>query len=303
MLNLPSPSGKKALLGTIVHHVLELLAKSNKVGNVGKSCDTDYLLEICWSRYLKEDNNFELSDADRRFCKRTIDKVTDSSYNPLNLKVIDIEKQFRLPVLYEGFDYTFYDALQGEISTGNGELRGTMDLIIEIDKDTIEIIDWKTGRRNCWTTGKLKDYDYLLNNDIQLRMYDLASSILYPQYKHRLLTMHFVNQGGPFTVNFDDDERNKTIEMLSSHFNSILNNHQPSRIKEENPKSSWKCNKVCSFGKEKASNGNCWCDNIFYYLIHNGIDKTILKVDELRNQKISDSKFVNLTSNRRNVFN
>lgn len=303
ILGLPSPSGKKAMLGTIVHHVLELMAKASKVSNMGKSRDPVYLLEICWERYTKEDTAFELTDADRRFCKRTIDKVVESAYNPLGLKVIDIEKQFRLPVLSGGFDYTFYDVLSGEISAGNGELRGTMDLVTELDKDTIEIIDWKTGRRNCWVTGKLKDYDYLFNNDIQLRMYDLASYILYPQYKHRLLTMHYVNQGGPFTLTFDDNERNRTLEILKDHFNCILSNHQPSRIKEERRKSSWKCNKVCSFGKEKASNGNCWCDNIFYYLVHNGIDKTILKVDELRNQKMSDAKAVNLTSNRRNVFN
>jgi hypothetical protein len=301
VLNLPSPSGKKAMLGTISHHVLELLARASKTGRKGgKFLDTEYLLRICWDRYSQELEGIELDDKDYKFCQKTIAKVVDSSYNPLKLNVIDTEKRFQIPVIDNGFTYSSFNPLTGEIDVGDCELRGTMDLVTEIDKDTIEVIDWKTGLRKCWTTGKEKDYEYLLNNDIQLRMYDLACSILYPQYKHRLMTIHFINKGGPFTVAFDDKEREKTIDILKYHFTNITSNQCPSRIKEDNPKSSWKCRKVCHFGKNEASNGSCWCDNIFYYLLHNGVDDTILKVEELR--KKERSNMVSLTSNRRNIY-
>jgi ferredoxin-thioredoxin reductase catalytic subunit len=302
VLNLPSPSGKKAMLGTIVHHVLELLAKASKINRTGKILDTEYLLHICWSRYIGELEGMELGEKDYKFCQKTINKVIDSPYNPSNLKVIDTEKRFQIPVNGESFSYNSFNPTINEIETGNCELRGTMDLVTEIDKDTLEVIDWKTGLRKCWSTGKEKDYSYLFDNDIQLRMYDLACSILYPQYKHRLMTVHFINKGGPFTVAFDDSEREKTLKVLNSHFSRISNNQCPSRIKEDKPKSSWKCRNVCHFGKSKASNGNCWCDNIFYYLLHNGIDKTILKVEELKNKERNSKKTVALTSNRRNVY-
>ena len=51
VVGFPSKAGKKALLGTIVHHVLELLAKAKKTGHYklcDKYSDPEYLLSICF---------------------------------------------------------------------------------------------------------------------------------------------------------------------------------------------------------------------------------------------------------------
>jgi len=158
-----------------------------------------------------------------------------------------------------------------------------------------------TGSRNDWITGLPKDYEYLSSKDIQLRLYDLAVWMMYPEYKYRLLTINFINDGGPYTVIFDDDKREETFEILKNEFNTIKNNPVPSRLKEEKPdQASWKCNRVCHFGKTMAPNGVCWCDNIHAYMIHNGVDETILKVNEIRsNRKV---EIENKTSNRRNQY-
>ena len=60
---------------------------------------------------------------------------------------------------------------------------GAMDKVRIINDDTIEIVDYKTSRQ-ALTSWQLKD-------DIQLSMYDLAASIVWPQYSNRILTLEY----------------------------------------------------------------------------------------------------------------
>ena len=298
---MPSKSGKKALLGTITHHVLELMAKGSKVGRTfGIITDHKRLLDICWNRYVKENPTIDLKPVDKKFCLTSIEKVLGTQYDPRNLKVLFTEKQFRIPLMMDGFKYEFYNIVNGSVDRGNYEIRGTIDLITEVDKDTIEIVDWKTGSRKCWNSGEVKEYEYLQSKDIQLRMYDFACSILFPQYKNRILTIHFINDGGPFTVSFDEDQRKETLDIIKSAFNSIKWNHLPTRIKETRSDEKWKCKSVCHFGKTKTKAGCSICDTIHSYMIGNGIDKTIEQINELKKKQESIKE--KLTSNRRNTF-
>jgi len=301
VLEIPSKGGKKALLGTIVHHVLELMAKGSKVGrNFGIITDHVKLLEICWARYIKENPNFELKPADKKFCLKSIEKVLNTSYDPRNLKVLHTEKQFKIPLTGGEFSYEYYDIVKSTVEKGTHEIRGTIDLITEVDKDTLEIVDWKTGSRKCWNSGELKEYEYLADKDIQLRMYDLACSMIFPQYKHRLLTIHFINDGGPFTVSFDDNDRKETLDRIKNVFKSVKWNQLPTRIKETKADEKWKCKSVCYFGKTTTQAGCSICDTIHSYMIGNGIDATISQIASIKNNKaVSSDK---LTSNRRNNF-
>lgn len=61
---------------------------------------------------------------------------------------------------------------------------GAMDKVRVINEDTIEIVDYKTSR-TALTSWQLQD-------DIQLSMYDLAASIIWPQYSNRILTLDYV---------------------------------------------------------------------------------------------------------------
>jgi len=302
VLGIPSASGKKALLGTIVHHVLEIMARAKKNNRKHDSyTDHENLLRICWDRYMKEEgHNYDIKNADLTFCKKTLKKVIDSPYNPLNLNVIDVEKRFQIPLTTDGFKFEYYDIVNKLQKSGFYEMRGTSDLVTEIDSETLEIIDWKTGSRKDWNTGVLKDYEYLSSKDIQIRMYDLAMSLIYPKYKTRLLTVNFINDGGPFTVTFDDQQRKETLEILRTKINKIKSNWLPTRLKETKPKDArWKCKNVCFFGKNKTSSGSCYCDNIHSYMIHNGIEKTMESVAKIRGEINGDGA---KTSDRRNVY-
>lgn len=302
-LGLPSKSGKKAKLGTIIHHVLEIMARAKKNNHLsGVFIDHEKLLEICWARYMKEDEDPEsFKPRDYKFCKTSIEKILPTQYNPLNLNVLATEKRFQIPLSDYGLSYEYYDIIKKVKESGIFEIRGTIDLVTEINSDTLEIIDWKTGSRKCWNTGVLKDYDYLKSKDIQLRMYDLATSIVYPQYKNRIMTIHFVNDGGPYSVSFDDEDRKKTLDILKNNIDEISNNWLPTRLKEEKPRDAkWKCKNVCHFGKTKGSNGCSVCDNIYYYMVQNGLDATIEKVEEIKSSKVvAEDKS---TSNRRNIY-
>jgi len=301
VLEIPSKAGKKAFLGTIVHHVLELMAKGSMVKrNFGFITDHKKLLDICWNRYTKESPEFNLKDSDKKFCIKTIEKVLNTSYDPRRLNVIATEYQFKIPMKSKDFNFEYYDLTKGTVEKGQYEIRGTIDLITELDKDTLEIIDWKTGSRKCWNTGDLKEYEYLYSKDVQLKMYDLATSILFPQYKNRVLTIHYINDGGPFTVNFDDNDRASTEKMIKETFNSIKWNQMPSRIKETKASDRWKCKSTCYFGKTLTKSGASLCDTIHSYAIGNGIDDTLLKVSKMKKEKAFANEVK--TSNRRNSF-
>lgn len=301
ILEIQSKSGKKALLGTIVHHVLELMAKGSKVNRTfGIINDHVKLLDICWNRYVKENPSMPLKPADKKFCLQTIEKVLGTQYDPRKMKILFTEKQFRIPLIGNGFSYEYYDIVKGSVEKGNYEIRGTIDLITEVDKDTIEIVDWKTGSRKCWNSGEVKEYEYLQSKDIQLRMYDLACSMIFPQYRNRMLTMHFVNDGGPFTVSFDNEQRKETLDMIKTYFHTIKWNQLPARIKDTKASERWKCKSVCHFGKTKTEAGCSICDTVHSYMVGNGIDETIGQISKIKKTKEVEKS--NLTSNRRNTF-
>ena len=39
---------------------------------------------------------------------------------------------------------------------GQLAIKGTIDLVTKLNDDTIEVVDWKTGRRMDWTTGEVQ---------------------------------------------------------------------------------------------------------------------------------------------------
>lgn len=319
ILEIPSFSGKAALLGTICHHVLEILANAKKTNHHelnDKYVDPNYLLNICWQRYKREElskkNGIVLDDKkDFVFCQKTIDKVLNSNLNPLLLDILETERQFVIPLKEEGFKFQYIDIISGTEKSGHYEIRGTIDLITKLDDETIEIIDWKTGsRRDDFTTGEEKDFEYLSSKDIQLRMYDYAVYKLFPQYKYRLLTINFINAGGPYTVTFTDEQRQETLEILKESFNKIRGVELPSRIKEEKPDHCWKCSNLCTYGKTGPNQNKypfnkkkhpSWCDIFHSYNIANGTDNTIKYIDKIKKEK-QKTKKNNLTSDRRNNY-
>jgi hypothetical protein len=265
VVGLPGVTQKSANLGNICHLVLELLAKCKKTNHVklqDKYSNYEYLLSIVWKRLTKNTPNIVYTDKDYKFCQQQIENVLNSKFNPINLKILDTEKQFEIEIAKPGFQFIDKNNVKRNI-----KFRGTMDLVTEINEDTIEIIDYKTGLRKSWTTGEMKEYDDFLN-DIQLRMYNFATSVIYP-HKHRLLTIIFTRDGGPFTVTFTPDDCIKILDILGRKLNEIKNDNYPKRLKDDKSKTSfhWKCKYVCEFGsKFPLSDGRNQCDTYYSFL-------------------------------------
>jgi RecB family exonuclease len=96
-----------------------------------------------------------------------------------------------------------------KITTPDGvPITGAIDKVVEINKDTIAIIDYKTSR-NAMTTWELQD-------DIQLSMYDLAGSLIWPEYKNRLLHLDFVRINKRVSTYRTEEDRETFNEFLNS---------------------------------------------------------------------------------------
>ena len=254
-------SGKKADKGTIVHKILELAARAKKALQDGElvfkdseigeiqtdNYDPEYLDEIIekvYEYYTSRLPHHKWIPSDKKHCHAWVWKIFndhDGFFDPKNRNVVDAEPHFDFEIDedWAKYDYTLEDGTKLE---GRLALKGTIDLITDIGDDTYEIIDWKTGKRLDWATGKEKTHAKL-EKDIQLRMYHLACKKMYPEAKTFLVTIHFMNDGGPFTIHFQDSDIPITLEMLRKKYELIKETEIPQLNK------SWKCRRLCSSGK------------------------------------------------------
>ncbi len=102
---------------------------------------------------------------------------------------------------------------------------GAMDKVRIINDDTIEIVDYKTSRQ-ALTTWQLKD-------DIQLSMYDLAASIVWPQYSNRILTLEYPRIDKSVSSYRTQAQQEMFRQFLVStwkHMNEIVDEEQTGRI-------------------------------------------------------------------------
>ncbi len=85
---------------------------------------------------------------------------------------------------------------------------GAMDKVVKINDDTIAVIDYKTAR-NAMSMWDLQD-------DIQLSMYDFAASIMWPEYKNRLLFLDYVRINKRVSTYRTEEDRETFNEFLNS---------------------------------------------------------------------------------------
>jgi hypothetical protein len=256
------PSGQKADKGTIVHKVLELLAVIKKaqqdnllsidddiVGKVSsKNYDIDDLFNKVYIYYTTNNSHHKWTDKDRKDCRNWVQKTlefNDGMFDPRNRDIVCPEQRFDIVIDKPWAKYSF-DTPEGKLE-GNLALKGTVDLITKIDDNFYEIIDWKTGRRLDWATGKEKTQEKL-ENDPQLMIYHYAISRLYPEIENIMVTINFINDGGPFSICFQKKDLLRTELMLRNKFEKIKANRKPQLHK------SWMCSKLCHFGKSTFDN-------------------------------------------------
>ena len=232
-----SGSGKAATVGHIVHQALEWMAKLRKRGKT--NVDPLWLFERSWDSSFHPDLRKFTSrgeSADYRKCKASFFKIIDDSfYNPYNLKIIDIERWFSIE--FPGPEWEVKENKE----TKQLKARGYIDLVHEIDNETIEIVDYKTGSR----TGPFNSQEmnfYGLIKKIQAKLYFIAAKILYPKYKNVILTFYYTKEDGPTTISLSDEDIPIILTQLYNIFITIKNDSLINRNR------SWKC-KLCPYNK------------------------------------------------------
>ena len=293
-----SDSGKKADLGTMVHKVMEVLAGLKKaqqdgprkkylvveddaVGKVRISKDrllteelVEELVDLSFNSY-KKGSKHKWTPADRKEVARLSWLAlnwNEGQFDPRYRDIVDPEPHFDIPIEEDWAKYE-YEMPNGEKIEGRLAIKGTIDLVTKVSDDTIEVIDWKTGRRLDWATGQEKDFKKL-TSDAQLLLYNYAISKLYPDYKQAIMTIFFIKDGGPFSMCFDKSDQEKFLEMLKNRFEEIKANVSPKPLRED--RSHWKCTKLCHFYKNNWEGTDTpMCIYIGERLKKDGIDKTV----------------------------
>jgi hypothetical protein len=259
ILGIESGTGKAALQGKIVHQTLEWMARLRKRGKT--NVDPMWLLNRAWDELTAKSpeviirrvttridkNTGEYKEAaDFKKCRIALETVLDDPfYNPYNLNgIIDIERWFAIELPGEEWLCQDKDGKPHQFA-----VRGFIDLVHELDEETIEIVDWKTGNRKDFYTQKPMD-EVLLMREVQSRLYHLAAYFLYPKYKNILITFYYTNDGGPITIALSQEDIAMTIAALHRFFTTIKKDTLVRRNRK------WTC-RMCGF------NNNGICDRIW----------------------------------------
>ena len=258
------PSGIKADKGTIVHKVLEIAANAKLAhdkkaksftddiaGEVKISKkevltteDIDAILEKVFGWYTSHSTQHNWSEADYKECHKWVWKALEfrgGAFDPRQASIVQAEARFDITI-EEPWAFYSYDLGDNKVIEGFLAIKGTIDQIVKVDDTTYEVVDWKTGRRLNWATGEEKTHEKL-RDDPQLRMYHYAVHKMYPHLKQVIVTIYYINDGGPFTLCFTDEDLPKTEKMLQEKFEVIKNTQIPRK------NVTWKCTKFCNLGK------------------------------------------------------
>ena len=259
------PSNKKADKGTIVHKVLEIAAVCKKGLQDGKkiivdehigrvsTCNykpeyLDKVIDRVYEYYTSRTGHHKWLPLDLKHCRKWVWKAleyNEGMFDPRNRDVVAAEPHFDFTIEKEWAKYS-YETGDGTVD-GQLALKGTIDLVTDLGDGVYEVIDWKTGKRLDWATGEKKTQNSMFA-DAQLRIYHYAMKNMFPEVSSFLITIYFINDGGAYTLHFQDQDLETTEEMLRQKFEFIKDTDDPKTIRQLDPKQSWKCTKLCHHG-------------------------------------------------------
>lgn len=158
-----------------------------------------------------------------------VEKYLDR-YGPIfkNRKILGIEKAFVI-------DFGEKDRLGNPIISN-----GFMDLVTELDEDTVEVIDYKFG---AWVPT-FEEF----SEDTQVKLYSLAARTLFPQYKEVIITFDYIRKN-PISIAFTAEDDEETKKAVVQKWHKIENPQKVRRTIVDGdgcePSSSWKCKVMC----------------------------------------------------------
>lgn len=241
-------SGKKADKGTIVHKIMEniaILSKKRASEDFKETYkyDIDKMIRSVYTYYTSRLTHHEWTESDFHDCSKWTKKALEynhGQFNPLNLCVVEPECKFDITIKKPWAKYCY--EIDGKQVSGYLGIKGTVDYVGQVDKDIYECVDYKTGKRINWATGKIKKYEDF-KHDPQLRIYHYAMSKIFPNIKYIVMTIFYINDGGAYSICFEEDDLKETEQIIKDRFLEIKSCTDPPQYK------SWKCNKLCFCGK------------------------------------------------------
>ena len=240
-----------------------------KYGHIRYGKDlVELLIQHIYSYYTKTHHNWQ--PVDLKDVTNWIWMVLDYNngmFDPRQRIVFETELPFDLIIDKPWANYSF--VLDNKKFEGKLRFRGTIDLIFEINSDTIEILEFKTGQRLNWATGKEKDYK-ALSQDPQLIFYYYALRKLFPN-KSVIVSIFWIRDGGPFTFAFDDSMLDKAEQLIRSHFQEVVQCIHPKMI--DPFQKCFKCTKICDYYNMLSPDGQTnMCSFVNKEIEQKGID-------------------------------
>jgi len=176
----PSPAFK---LGTAAHESLEFAGQIWK--EKGKFTKTDKKKIIDKYIEISVREGIEEMGIHKEGIRLVTQRINDFDHG----KIIALEKTF-------GYN----DAKSKDITTDEGvPLIGAIDKALEVDEDTLLIVDYKTSK-TAPTIHQLKD-------DRQLSIYNLAAHKLWPGYKRIILSLDMLRSDILYTYRTDEERK------------------------------------------------------------------------------------------------
>lgn len=301
-IGLKNPANKRAIVGTISHKALELLAyrklaeqngeaiffepELNKTFNTS-DITIDLGIKEAWDYYTAKESHIEWVPLDLKHARAHVETVKNCNrgmFYPLNRHILCPEKYFDFEIdePWAKYDYKVGD----KTIAGNLALRGTVDLVTLLNPTTIELIDWKTGQAKDWKTNKRKDYK-AFHNDHQFRIYHLALCKLFPEIEDIIITVFYTKDGGPSSICFSRSDLPETMRMIREKFEHVKSIKKPKLITRGIEL--WKCRNstgknpdLCRFYREKQPGTNkSICHHFRDEIIALGIDRVTEKYADL----------------------
>lgn len=246
------PGNKKANYGTCAHKIMEIVANCTKaikqkekhvddeiMGRISTKltdASIEKIIRACFNYYSELFSYHEWEENNFKDIRKWSWKLLDSEFDPRKLDIVDTETLFDIEIVEP---WSMYDI-------GNGpefmRLKGSIDLTHRVNEDTICLFDLKTGRRLNWNTGEVKTQESFAK-DPQLLIYLWAASKIYPDNKHFMSTIYYVNDGGAFTTCFDKSHIDLAYRLIQEKVEEIKQSKRPYK------NVTWKCRKLCKFSK------------------------------------------------------
>lgn len=186
----PSPAFR---LGLAVHESLELAGRIWKEKNKFTKTDEKKILD----KYIEISIREGIED---RLVHEEGLKLVSKRIKKFDIgKIVDLEKKF---------GFASKDSV--DITTKEGvKLIGAIDKVVEIDPETLLIVDYKTSK-TAPTANELK-------TDIQLSIYDLVASMLWPNYQRIILCLDMLRSEMLYSYRTVEERKEFSEYLLEIH--------------------------------------------------------------------------------------